>query len=192
MIPLDVGTNVLYFKAYVKIYTKEKIKFCLYSICIYSWMYKIHYTCYFKAFFKLQKIGTRLIWTGKKYSCSVIFMASPVERPRKHGEDKERNVHNAVVQEDRSLNESKCAVWHREMKGKKETYKAFCWRFACPPGFWCGLVRIFPMVTRQFSTTWMAQSQTIAATFQSVIMVWYLYLTALYCPSLSANDFCHC
>jgi len=34
------------------------------------------------------------------------------------------------------------------MKRKKETYKAFCWRFACPPGFWCGLVRIFPGVTR--------------------------------------------
>jgi hypothetical protein len=77
----------------------------------------------------------------------------------KHREDQERNVHNAVAHEDRRLNESKCTLWQREMKRKKETYKAFCWSFACPPGFWCGLVRIFPMVTRQFSTTWMAQSQ---------------------------------
>lgn len=35
------------------------------------------------------------------------------------------------------------------------------------------------------------KAKTIAGTFQSVIMAWYLYLTARYCSSLPPNDFCH-
>jgi hypothetical protein len=124
-------------------------------------MYEITCSCHFKVFLKLQQkkyIGTQSIWRGKKYSWYIISVASPGEWPADNA-DQERNVYNTAVHEDRRLNKSRCTLWQREMKRKKETYKAFCWRFACPPGFWCCLVRIFPMVTRQSSTTWTAQSQ---------------------------------
>jgi len=55
--PYDVGKNMPYFEAYMKINKEGKIKFCLYSVCIYKYMYEIPCNCHFDAFFKLQNIS---------------------------------------------------------------------------------------------------------------------------------------